>query len=197
MNIESHEKLSSFVRVNYIHGQILSVKDFQDEQAYFLKKHRLINRCRYGWGIVFGLNVSLVRNVVRVEPGLALDCQGNEIVVPETVNFSLPESKTDQYMVIQYIEKLCNYLPIPIEPGTDSQPTRIEESYEIGYERDDPCKNHNEPGSICGFCEESHAIPLAKLSYRRSRWFVRMYSCRRHLWWIRLSAILFNSKLKI
>ena len=121
MNIESHEKPSSFVRVNYFHGQVLSAKDLQDEQAYFLKKHRLINRCRYGWGIVCGLNVSLHHNAVRVEPGLALDCQGNEIVVPGVVDIPLPESESSKYIVIEYTEKPCDYVPVPGDPGPFSR----------------------------------------------------------------------------
>ena len=194
MNIASNEKPSSFVRLNYYSGQLLSAEDFQDEQAYFLKKQRLINRCRYGWGIVCGLNVSLHSNAVRVDPGLALDCQGNEIVVPEVVDFPLPESETSQYIVIHYTEKLCNYVQVPIESDDDSQPTRVEESYAIGYNIDNPCKNHSESGSLSRFCEEPHAIPLAKLSHRRARWSVRRYSRTPHRWWVRLLAILIGRK---
>ncbi len=194
MNQESREKPLPYMRVNYFHGQLLSAKDFQDEQAYFLEKQRVLNRYLYGWGIVCGLNVSLHGNVVRVEPGLALDCQGNEIVVPKILDIPLPESETSQYIVIEYTEKPCAYVPVPGEPGDDSQPTRIEESFSISYKTEDPCRNHGGSGSLCGFCEEAHAIPLAKLNHRGTRWSVRMYSCIRHRWWVRLLAILLGRK---
>ena len=182
MNQECREILSPFKRVNFFPGQLLSAKDFQDEQEYFIEKQRVLNRCLYGWGIICGLRVSLHRNAVRVEPGLALDCQGNVIVVPGIVDIPLPESETSQYIVIEYTEKPCSYVPVVGEPGDDSQPSRIEETYSISYKADDPCRNHGGSGSMHGLCEKAHAIPLAKLTHRGSRWSVRMYSRKRHLW---------------
>ena len=194
MNQEICEYLQPFKRNNYFQGQLLSAKDFQDEQEYFREKRRLQNRCLHGWGIICGLNVSLQPNEVRVKPGLALDCQGNDIVVPGIVNIPLPESKTCQYVVIEYTEKLCSYVPVIGEPDDDSQPTRIEESYSISYKTDDPCRKHGGSDSMCGLCEEAHAIPLAKLTHRGSRWSVRIYSRIRHRWWLRMLAVIIGRK---
>ena len=122
--------LPRFERVKYFYGQLLGVREFQSEQAYFFEKHRLHNRYLHGYGVVCGLEVipciaprdpcdeprpvkpppegkpgeapppapepvkALVLTdqtrpvempktlCVEVDCGLALDCQGNEIVVP-------------------------------------------------------------------------------------------------------------------
>ena len=49
--------IPDFERLTYYYGQDLTVSDFQVEQAYFLEKLRLMNRCFHGTGIVCGLEV--------------------------------------------------------------------------------------------------------------------------------------------
>lgn len=78
-------------RLRYFNGQMLTAGDFQREQGYFIEKLRLRNRCLHGYGIACGLAVRPVppddpcfrtgRPLVRIEPGVAVDCLGNEIVV--------------------------------------------------------------------------------------------------------------------
>ena len=120
-------QLPRFERVKYFYGQLLGVREFQSEQAYFFEKHRLHNRYLHGYGVVCGLEVlpcltprdpcdeppvkrppigkpgeptpppepvalvvtDQMRPVempktlcVEIDYGLALDCQGNEVVVP-------------------------------------------------------------------------------------------------------------------
>jgi hypothetical protein len=78
-------------RLRYFNGQLLTAGDFRREQGYFIEKLRLRNRCLHGYGIACGLTVTAVppddpcfksgRPRVRIEPGVAVDCLGNEIVV--------------------------------------------------------------------------------------------------------------------
>jgi len=49
--------LPRFERVKYFYGQLLGVREFQSEQAYFFEKHRLHNRYLHGYGVVCGLEV--------------------------------------------------------------------------------------------------------------------------------------------
>ena len=77
-----------FKRLNYFHGMLLTEEDLRVEQYYFREKMKLHNRL-HGYGIVWGLG--LKENCIRIEgeavkkifiePGFALDCAGNEIVV--------------------------------------------------------------------------------------------------------------------
>ncbi|NIV03796.1 hypothetical protein GWN26_07485, partial [Candidatus Saccharibacteria bacterium] len=80
----------NFKRMNYFHGMLLTEQDFRDEQAYIREKLKLHNRL-HGSGVVWGLclvdkcieitpqNEKITK--IFIEPGLALDCSGNEIVV--------------------------------------------------------------------------------------------------------------------
>ena len=78
-------------RLRYFNGQMLTAGDFQREQDYFVEKLRLRNRCMHGYGIACGLTVRPVppddpcfkagRPLVRIDPGVVVDCLGNEIVV--------------------------------------------------------------------------------------------------------------------
>jgi hypothetical protein len=76
-------QLNVHERMNYVLGQVLGVKEFQQEQAYFLHKSRLQNRSLHGYGTVWGLEVKTQGNdetlEIQVEPGLAIDPQGREI----------------------------------------------------------------------------------------------------------------------
>jgi hypothetical protein len=80
-------------RVRYFAGQLLTAADFEAEQRYFLERHRRHNRLLHGWGVVSGLEVSSDGNrggSVRVGPGFALDCVGDEIVLCEPRVQALP-----------------------------------------------------------------------------------------------------------
>ena len=81
--------LRTFRRNTYFNGKLLVERDFKDEQAYLVGKDRLHNSLLHGLGTVCGLklrahpNEECRRRYVYIEPGLALDCCGREIVVPE------------------------------------------------------------------------------------------------------------------
>lgn len=71
-------------RPTFFDGRVLSAEDLEAEQSYFLGRGRSDNRWLHGWGVVFGLAVTPSGDGgVVVEPGLAIDGLGREIVVPE------------------------------------------------------------------------------------------------------------------
>jgi hypothetical protein len=71
-------------RVHFFEGQLLTAKDFQDEQAYHLEKHRLHNRLFHASGVVSGLEVGEAwGTMVLVRPGVAIDGLGREIILSE------------------------------------------------------------------------------------------------------------------
>lgn len=76
-------KVREFERNNYFHGKVLSARDLTLEQRYFNEKRWLLNRMVLGWGVVCGLDVALEGGALVVQPGLALDCCGHEILVCE------------------------------------------------------------------------------------------------------------------
>ena len=86
--------LKSPVRNRYFHGKLLDVYHFELESDYMNAKRHLLNRLVSGYGVVCGLDVKCEpddRHVV-VEPGVAIDKWGREIVVPErTRPIAIPE----------------------------------------------------------------------------------------------------------
>lgn len=131
---ESHFDYNDFKRARYFDGEILNKQIFEAEQSYHHEKRKLLNRMLHGWGVVCGLKVKATNppsSSIIVEPGLALDCQGNEIYVCEeqTVDLSVKpcmkktqksicEDKDDTepedtvlYVVIRYDE--INSDPVP------------------------------------------------------------------------------------
>ena len=70
-----------FVALHPHYGMLLGVADFQADQAYHRGKMRLHNAWAHGWGVLWGLGVSVdtVKGEVSVAPGLALDGRGREL----------------------------------------------------------------------------------------------------------------------
>lgn len=79
-------------RPRYFQGQLLTEKDFSDEQDYFREKLRRHNRLLHGWGVVCGLHVTPAAAgcAVVVSPGYALDPCGDEILLEQEALLGLP-----------------------------------------------------------------------------------------------------------
>lgn len=95
-------------RIRYYKGQVLTARDFQDQQAYHLDKLRRHVK-RFPFGVVEGLEVefNVARDVFFIEPGLAVDNSGREIVVG-TGGLEVPRTGFDPnkgYLSILYTEK--------------------------------------------------------------------------------------------
>lgn len=173
---------TEYKRVHYVHGMVLSADDFQQEQEYFRSKNRRHNRYMHGSGVIEGLCLSLELRKLKVSPGFAIDCLGDEIEVQSAVEANLSGLEGDYFIVVRYKESEIDPLPVPGMPvGKEEDnlnPSRILESFEITFEKDDPIYRHKR--RRCGLlpCGESHGIPLGLLKSRGdrrwiSRWFRR------------------------
>jgi hypothetical protein len=72
------------VRPRFFAGQLLTEEDLQKLIDYLVAKNRLHNQRLWGDGVVCGLEVSCNPcggGTVRVNPGYALDCCGNDLVL--------------------------------------------------------------------------------------------------------------------
>jgi hypothetical protein len=73
---------TAFVRPRFFAGQLLTEDDLEALSGYVTAKSRLHNRHLFGAGVVCGLQVTCDPcggGTVRVAPGYALDCCGNDI----------------------------------------------------------------------------------------------------------------------
>jgi len=75
----------SSARVKYFNGQHLRLEDFQDEQAYHIAMRRRHNISHHTWGIIHGLGVRVADGTVAVQPGMAIDVFGRELIVETSV----------------------------------------------------------------------------------------------------------------
>ncbi len=121
-NQETCEKgLSQFVRNKYFYGKLLTVRDFNLEQSYFINKIRFSHKLLHGYGVVCGLNteissVSDEKLEINLKSGVAIDCCGNEIVVPEDTvkeveNWGNMDKSSDVFIYLKYAE--CETEPVP------------------------------------------------------------------------------------
>ncbi len=154
-----HCDYNNFKRARYFHGMLMTHGDFDVEQIYHNEKRKLLNRMLHGWGVVCGLKVKSTDPVspcVVVEPGMALDCHGNEILVCEeqTIDLSkkicqstltrsqedpcaeyrkIEEGPTTLYVVIKYHESKTDPVPVYAPGGSCEEKTcdynRIQEGF--------------------------------------------------------------------
>jgi hypothetical protein len=80
----------SVTRVHYRERQPLRATDLHQEQSYHLAMRRRHHIAHHGWGIVAGLRVAADEaDGFVVEPGMAIDGYGRELIVPEPYQLPL------------------------------------------------------------------------------------------------------------
>lgn len=85
------------VRNHYFYGKLLDAYHFELETNYLNSKRWLLNRLVSSYGVVCGLNVELSKDTalgLEIDPGLAIDKHGREIVVPNAQPFRIEMSDT-------------------------------------------------------------------------------------------------------
>jgi hypothetical protein len=76
-------------RVRFSEQRVLRAQDLSAEQAYLIAPRRLHNLTHHGWGIASGLCVATDAPLgPRIEPGLAIDRFGRELIVAEPIDLS-------------------------------------------------------------------------------------------------------------
>ena len=86
-------EIPQLARNHFFTGKLMVVRDFTDEQLYFMGKDRRHNQQLHGAGVVCGLKVKQHPNpacqnqYVIIEPGTAIDCCGREIIVRQEEYF--------------------------------------------------------------------------------------------------------------
>jgi hypothetical protein len=127
----------TLTRNRFFTGKLLSADDLEQEQAYERTKHRRHNRLLHGAGIVRGLAVGLEPRpgggdpAIVVSPGVALDPNGDELVVCEPVTRGLCQGASLCYVTVALLER-------PTDPTPDGESSRIEESVEVAVSQDLP-----------------------------------------------------------
>ena len=155
-------------RVNYIHGLVLGVDEFKQEECYLLEKDRLHNRNLHGYGTVCGLKVSQQEEAgglqIKVDPGLAISPIGQVIQVTQaqcatlnewleshddelaSVLGSPPAGPISLYLMLCYRECKTDLVPIPTGPcqalEDSTAPSRIADDFSLSLELQPPPEEH-------------------------------------------------------
>ena len=159
-------------RLNYFVGMLLGAAEFAAEQDYFREKLKRHNRHLHGSGIAAGLEVSISGGQINVAPGLALDCAGNEIVVPRALFIELPDAATSLYVAVRYGERLTSAVPPPGVAEETTLYAYIEEIAQLSYEPANPFVKHRRAGKSYRACGAAHPVPLCRLKRAGARWLV-------------------------
>jgi hypothetical protein len=133
--------LVGFERPRYFQGKLLVADDLRQEQTYHRHKHAAHTRAMHGDGTVCGLAVRPTNPPSRdlvVEPGVAVDCCGREIVVPSPQTLCLDEAAAGgvvgQLAVTLRLAEVATD-PAPVVTGPEAgdalQPGSIRESFEL------------------------------------------------------------------
>lgn len=155
-------------RVNYIHGLVLGVDEFKQEEFYLLEKDKLHNRSLHGYGTVCGLRVDQEPTSagveIKVSPGMAICPNGQVVQVPRTQCAVIDEwlashaeeiaehigspavGNLSLYLMLCYRECKTDVVPIPTGPcqslEESTAPSRIADDFSLSFELDAPPEMH-------------------------------------------------------
>lgn len=146
----NHKKYYPFERNHYFYGKLLTVRDFQDEQKYINGKRRMQNVLLHGAGVVSGLRVVPIDDkTISIESGMALDYQGREIIIEDSMTKKLNviegfddlEQMRVVYLCLAYAEQkteMVHRVDVQSTNGEDGDFNRIQEGYRIFLKEDAP-----------------------------------------------------------
>jgi hypothetical protein len=163
-------ELPSLKRPRYFAGNLLTAADLELEQQYVREKSKLHNRALHGFGIVFGLKVTVDAGQVLVEPGLALDCEGNEVVVSAAQSIPAAAITIDcptVYLHLRFAEENSH----PVSAGANETAT-VTESFELIFTKENYNRGHRHLRARWLACGQSHALTIAKLKRSSHGWRV-------------------------
>lgn len=165
--------MSRFERNRFFHGKLMTSRDMQVEQDYHTGRLNMLNRLVVGKGIIRGLDVTNVRDaddglVVEIEPGVAVDGDGQLIVVDTAATKSLSDATGEEeiHLFLGHEEATKDKVPIPGSDRSyeeDCTYNRIVETFEITYKPELPDRFRDESaGGIDLHVDDSDGIEIAR-----------------------------------
>jgi len=151
-------------RLRFFTGQALTIEGLKLEQDYFREKLKRHNRTLHGFGIVSGLGVNVKRGAIIVAPGLALDCEGNELVVSSAQSLPVAtiESSSSAFVSLHYVEEETDFASL----------ATIVESVALEVAHENYNRGHRHLRARWLACEQAHPLTIAKLKRSSQGWRV-------------------------
>lgn len=92
-------------RVHYRERQRLRAADLRGEQEYLLALAGRHNVGVHGWGIVRGLGIDFTGGVLKINPGLAVDGYGRQLLLTDRVTVDLGKVAIEKNVYLHYCER--------------------------------------------------------------------------------------------
>ena len=157
-------------RPTYFFGQLLTADELELEQQYFITRLRRHNRFLHGWGVAYGLRVSVRGgSTVCISPGAAIDCDGNDLVCETSQNISISQQASQLYVALRFCESRSDMVPTL---GQGAQASRVRESTVVELLIANPSSKHRGIGPGTPGCGAAHPVCIATLRRRGTRWRV-------------------------
>ena len=160
-------------RTNFFFGQLLSAVDLEREQRYLIGRMRRHGRFAHGWGVLHGLDARVDGNDVLVSPGMAIDCEGNQLELTSLQRVAIAGTAQALFVGIRYVETLASPTP---GPGGTAFATVVE-SADVEIAAFNACAGHAGQGPRTPGCGQRHALVLARLRRHDGRWQLRRVKC--------------------
>jgi hypothetical protein len=164
----------SLKRPRFFSGKLLTPEDLDLEQQYFRGKLKRHNRSLHGFGIVSGLKVTSKSGQIIVAPGLALDCEGNELII-ESVQSIVPPASADwptAFVNICFFEECAESIPPGGAEDTTNVAANITESFMLAVAQKNFNHGHRHLRARWLACGLPHALTIAKLKKHSQGWRV-------------------------
>jgi len=161
-------------RARFFRGKVLKPEDLELQQQYFREKLKRHNRSLHGFGILSGLRVSVNAGQIVVGPGLALDCEGNELVI-ETSQSLVPPPNTDwhtAFVNVRFVEACADRASVTGAEATSDLTAYLAEGFELAVAPENSNRGHRHLRARWLACGRSHALTIAKLKRNPQGWRV-------------------------
>lgn len=160
-------ELKPFERLRFFNGRLLTAGDFALEQNYLRGKQKLHNRALHGFGIVSGLRVAIESGQVVVTAGLALDCEGNELVVSSNETLAdPPASWQTAYVNSRFVEMELK------QDAATNEATIIREAAVLEFSEQNFNYKHRHLRGRWLSCGNCHPLTIARLRRSAGGWRV-------------------------
>ena len=158
-------------RPHFFDGKLLTAADLEAEQDYHIDMLKRPNQSLHGFGVISGLKVTIESRQVVVEPGIALDCEGHEIVVgaSQLRDFASLVNLQTAYVSVRYVERLVD--PVPVGTGGEEH-ANVVEGFELTLVRDNCNRGHRHARGRWIPCGRPHDLTIAKLRATPRGWRV-------------------------
>jgi len=134
----------SLQRLQVTDGQLLTAKNWRQAHDYHRQRQNLYYQSLHQAGIVWGLGVSVIspspaeapeyrdQRWLQIQPGVAIDCDGNPIIVPQPMTFRIAsQPPVKDFLVVYVVINFVDPETLKITGNSQPVPQLVQETFRI------------------------------------------------------------------